>query len=42
MQPDVVAKKSLKALKNKKVVYIPGFKNKVIGVLTQIGNLFAP
>ena len=42
MQHDVVAKKSLKALKNKKVVYIPGFKNKVIGVLTQIGNLFAP
>lgn len=42
MQPDIVAKKSLKALKNKKVVYIPGFKNKVMGVLTQIGNLFAP
>jgi short-subunit dehydrogenase len=42
MEPDIVAKKSLKALKNKKVVYIPGFKNKVMGVLTQIGNLFAP
>ncbi|MDY0400639.1 MAG: SDR family oxidoreductase [Bacteroidales bacterium] len=42
MQPDVIAKKSINALKNRKVVYIPGFKNKVMGVLTQIGNLIFP
>ena len=42
MQPDLIAKKSINDLINSKVVYITGFKKKVMGVLTQIGNLIFP